>query len=372
VSAGDPVLFRGYRVGEVESLEFDLQEQRMSYALFINEPFDALVTQNTRFWNSGGISLKASADGLDVHIGSLQTVLIGGVAFDLPDGAVSGPPAKEADRYALLPNRDAINQRSFNHYADFVVSFTQSLRGVRPGAPVEYRGIPIGTVQRVMIREMSEQGLKGLGAPIPVLIRVEPARIGLPDTPASVAQLEAALRTGVEHGLRATLQTGNLLTGSSLVALDFHPDQGPAPLGSFAGHTEIPVLAGGIERLEEQISTLLAKLNALPLDPTLRDLDATLVAVRDALEDLKKLLGSDETQAITASIESAMLETNRILDSLSPDSLAAERLNRSLAELTQVLRNLESVTRTLADKPSAVIFSPPATKDPVPQKRSSP
>ena len=99
---------------------------------------------------------------------------------------------------------------------------------------------------------------------------------------------------------------------------------------------------------------------------------SALVALRDAVENINSLLGSDAAQAIPASIQSALVDINGILDSLSPDSPAADQLNQSLAELTQVLRNLESVTRTLADQPSTLIFSPPVPEDPVPQKRSSP
>jgi paraquat-inducible protein B len=83
-------------------------------------------------------------------------------------------------------------------------------------------------------------------------------------------------------------------------------------------------------------------------------------------------LGSDDTQALPSSVQSALLELNGILDSVSPDSTTAKQLNNSLQELTQVLRNLESVTRTLSDQPSTLIFSQPIPEDPVPTKRSSP
>ena len=372
VTVGNPVLFRGYRVGEVDSAEFDVEQQRMTYTLFIKEPFDSLVTQNTRFWNSSGISLQASAGGLKLEVGSLQTVLIGGVAFDLPNNTTPGQMAQDGDRYALFPNRDAIEVQSYDHHADYVVSFSQSVSGIRPGTPVEYRGFTVGSVQRILIKALVAEQLTGLGGPIPVLIRLEPGRMGLPDTQESVARFEAAIQEGVKHGLRASHRSGNLLTGSSLVSFEYHPEQGAAELGSFAGYTEIPTISGGIMRIGDQVSTLLAKLNALPLEPIVRDLDATLVAIRDAVENLNGLLGSDDTQALPSSVQSALLELNGILDSVSPDSTTAKQLNNSLQELTQVLRNLESVTRTLSDQPSTLIFSQPIPEDPVPTKRSSP
>jgi len=46
LSPGDPVLFRGYRVGSVETSNFDTQKRTMTYQLFINAPNDRLVTSN--------------------------------------------------------------------------------------------------------------------------------------------------------------------------------------------------------------------------------------------------------------------------------------------------------------------------------------
>lgn len=44
------MLFRGYRVGSVETSTFDTQKRNISYQLFINAPYDRLVTSNVRFW----------------------------------------------------------------------------------------------------------------------------------------------------------------------------------------------------------------------------------------------------------------------------------------------------------------------------------
>lgn len=56
---------------------------------------------------------------------------------------------------------------------------------------------------------------------IPVLIRIEPGRfrddLG-PDT-----NFEQVLKTAKERGLRASLKSGNLLTGALFVDLDFIP-----------------------------------------------------------------------------------------------------------------------------------------------------
>ena len=53
--------------------------------------------------------------------------------------------------------------------------------------------------------------MQGKAAPIPVILRAEPGRFGLGDTEAALRQLDEMLATNVSNGLRATVQTGNLL-----------------------------------------------------------------------------------------------------------------------------------------------------------------
>lgn len=377
VGAGDPVLFRGYRVGAVESADFDPDSQAVRYSLFIDEPYDALVTKNTRFWNASGITLKAAATGLELQVGSLQSLLIGGVAFDLPDGVIAGAPAESGDRFKLFANRDFANRKSYKNYLEYVVAFGQSVGGLRPGAPVRYRGIDVGTVQRLMITELAEvtvaaPGTVAGGAPIPVLIRVEPARLGLPDSAETLEQMRASIEENVTEGMRATLKTANLLTGSSIVSIDFYPEEGKAQLGEFAGYAVIPTLAGGIAGLEQKLNQLLSKLNAVPLKPAVEELKATLVSLRETVETVKGAITSEEAREITQSVSSALADINATLDSISPDSPAGDRLSRTLGDLNETLRNLESLTRKLSEKPNTLIFSPPVSEDPVPQQGTSP
>jgi paraquat-inducible protein B len=370
VAAGDPVLFRGYQVGSVETAEFHAKSKRMEYSLFIDEPYDALVNRNTRFWNTSGVTLKAGADGFDVEFGSLETILMGGVAFDLPQDEPPGEPVQDGARFDLFPNRDAINQKHYYNHVDYVVAFEQSVSGLKPGAAVEYRGIKVGTVQRLLITEAAEQN-RGYGAPIPVLIRFEPARLGLPDTPAALAGMEKQLEGGVAHGLRANLKTANLLTGEAIIDLNFFPDAGSAELGEFAGYVVIPTVKTGIAGLEQKVGQVLKKLNELPLEPVLQDLSATLVAVRESVENINGALTSKKASAMTASVESALRKLNATLDSVAPDSPTADSLNMALRDLNQTLRNIETLTRKLSDKPNSLIFSTPAGADPVPQQGGS-
>ena len=127
----------------------------------------------------------------------------------------------------------------------------------------------------------------------------------------------------------------------------------------------------GIAGLEQKVGQVLKKLNELPLEPVLQDLSATLVAVRESVENINGALTSKKASAMTASVESALRKLNATLDSVAPDSPTADSLNMALRDLNQTLRNIETLTRKLSDKPNSLIFSTPAGADPVPQQGGS-
>ncbi|MGQ6281965.1 intermembrane transport protein PqiB, partial [Serratia sp. IR-2025] len=149
LNAGDPVLFRGYRVGSVETSYFDPKERAMRYQLFITAPYDQLVTTNVRFWKDSGVAFDMSAQGMRVEMGSLTTLFSGGVSFDVPDGWDRGEPAKEKAEYRLFDNQRSTQDSLYTVYKNYLLFFSDSVRGLQPGAPVEFRGIRLGTVAQV-------------------------------------------------------------------------------------------------------------------------------------------------------------------------------------------------------------------------------
>jgi len=349
VDTGNPILYRGFRVGRIESANFDVESQEMQYQAFIEAPYDDLVTDKTRFWNMSGLAFSASPDGIELTTGSLETLLLGGVAFGLPKGVERGERAEDGAVFELYPSRESIDVRPYRHGVEYVVEFASSVRGLKPGAPVEYRGLPSGRVDRILLEELASEGQEGGGSPIPVLIRLEPGRLEMGDSEAGAAILTRTVAAAVGNGLRATLSTGNLLTGSLYVALDMYPDESPAELGKFAGRPTIPTISTGLEGIQVKVTALLDKLNALPLDDVARSADDTLRSAGTTLEQLEETIA--ELRALIASEGMQTL----------PRSLEA-----SLAELDRTLQSMRSLATTLEDQPNALIFPRDHEADPEP------
>ena len=368
VSAGNPVLYRGFTVGAVESTDLDVETQRVAYSLFIDAPYDELITSSTRFWSASGLSAELGADGIKVSMTSLLSLLQGGVAFDLPDNSPPGVPVVDNASFRLYPNESSIHQNPHLHFVEYVVEFEESLRGLRRGSPVTYRGIHVGSVQRIMLDAMVTGSIAAAeGPPIPVLIRVEPGRLKLPDTLASAEQMRETVDLAVSNGLRATLSSGNLLTGALYVALEFYPDATPAEQNVVGGFTTIPTTVGGFSGIQAQLNRLLAKLNDLPLENTITSTNAAVGELKLTLSAVRTILENDSTQEIPANLELALAELSRLMQSYSSDSDFQTQLNRTLLEIKNTLDSLQGVADRLADKPNSLVFPSDSVQDPEPK-----
>jgi paraquat-inducible protein B len=178
----------------------------------------------------------------------------------------------------------------------------------------------------------------------------------------------------VANGLRAVLQSGNLLTGSLVIGLEFFPEAEPLALGEYAGHPEIPTRPGGLQRLEQQIGALLEKINGLPLESVARSLDAglhrldgTLATATATLQGVNTLVMQDSTQELPAELVATLSELRRVLAGYSAESPLYDEIHSAAFEIKETLTTLEALTRTLEAQPNAIIFGRKPEVDPEPK-----
>ncbi len=154
------------------------------------------------------------------------------------------------------------------HPQTFVLVFKQSVRGLAPGAPVEFHGIQIGEV--VEINAQVDE--KTAEFSVPVTVRVDAQKLGvkLLDAPSSPEAFEAARRKMIDsfisRGFRAQLQTGNLLTGALFVAFDAFPGAPPATVDWSQTPPRLPTIPGELQAIEASIVNIVKKLEKVPLE----------------------------------------------------------------------------------------------------------
>jgi paraquat-inducible protein B len=210
---------------------------------------------------------------------------------------------------------------------------------------------------------------------IPVLIRIEQDRFDEEGGDRALSQLSRDIEQQIRKGLRATLKTGNLLTGALYVDFNSVPDSlASAGYGRFGSYHTIPTVAGGLARIEQQANRLLNKFNDLPLEQTLGNLDAMLkeskqsfAAMRELSSNMNKLATQPGAQQLPAELTKAMQELQKTLRSFSSDSPVYGDLNRSVESLNSLLRELKPAARKVNEKPNSLIFNQSPADDPVPR-----
>lgn len=372
---GDPVSYQGYTVGRIEENSFEPESRTMQHQVFIEEPYTDLVTDSTRFWTSSGIDFRLGADGVRVNVESIEALLGGGVTFGVPEDLPMGQPVEANTRFTLYADEDAAREGTFNRYLEYVLLVDETVRGLSKSAPVEFRGVRMGTVAAVPWNFTAPQPDSRARFAIPVLIRIEPQRLGIENSDINLDEWEARFERMFGLGLRASLKSGSLLTGALFVDLNFQRDLADEYVAErFSERTVFPTVAGGFAQIQAQVTDLLEKLNGLEVEPLLTGLDRNLQAsesvlneVREVSASINQLLNDPETRAIGGNLNGTLEELRSTLQGLSPSSPAYQELTTAIERLDRLMRDLQPLTRTLNDNPRALLFDNLDAQDPIPR-----
>ena len=363
---GSPIYLRRVPVGQVLAYAMLPDGRHIRFTIFVTAPYDRFVTTHSRFWHASGVDVDLGAQGLHVQTQSVVSVLAGGIAFqDLPDpdgAATLGPPPEAAERtqFTLYEQMGDALKRPDSQGFDYRLLFASSVRGLAVGAPVEYRGLPIGEVVRIAV-----DGKPGEDNPEPKIavdVRVYPQRLptinksGPEDM--TLDDQRKRLDPMIKRGFRAQLKSGSLLTGQLYVSLDFVKDAPAAHIDWKTTPPTMPTAPGGLDSLQDSLASLAKKLDAIPydqiagdlrkdladLDVTLRHVDGlvqhldtgvvpeaknTLADARKAVEDLRKTLGTVD-QTVGPQATNALGEVSKAAQSLKALADYLERHPESL------------------------------------------
>ncbi len=344
LDTGTPLFFRRLQVGQVSSYELDKDGQSFTLKVFVRAPYDQYVTPNTRFWQASGVDVSLSASGLSVQTQSLLSILIGGVAFATPSEGRVLPAAEANTVFTLYETRTKAFQPAARSPQTFVLTFNESVRGLAPGAPVEFRGVPIGEVAAVS----AQVDLKTFTFSVPVTIHLDAQRLGVKIVDLKpgidfVAMRRRLFDSLVAHGVRAQLRTGNLLTGAVYVSFDYFPGAPPASVDWSQTPVQLPTTPGQLQATEEKLTNVINKLDKMPLEQigdgvrkSLNDLDLTLVTANQTL------LSARGTLTNTTSLT-------------EPNSAQLQQMDSTLQEVSRAARSMRVLADYLERHPEALL-----------------
>jgi paraquat-inducible protein B len=366
---GSPIYFRQIKVGQVVGYHLEKGGQMVRLRGFVNAPHHELVRKNTKFWNAGGLDVTLDASGIRIRTESFVTLMLGGIAFDIPANAEPGAPAHENDVFILYESHEDIYEKAAAELNHFILQFEGSVRGLAVEAPVEFRGIKIGEVTE--IKAIFDQ--ETLTPLIVVYIKTDPGvwQVVGETTLGENDEMEML----VAKGLRAQLKTGSLLTGQLFVDLDFHPDAPPADVKYDGKYPELPTVPAPLEMITASLNQLLNKIEKLPIEEIGSSLKKTVQgaerlvnsaelkqAVGELNETLKntrmlvKNLNSTVAPELNTTLQQGQKTLADIGSMVNPDTALYRELQRAIKELADAAKSIRVMAEYLERHPDALIY----------------
>lgn len=392
IDIGSPVYYRRVTVGKVTAIALDADGRGVNLRIFLHTPYERLVTRNTRFWHASGVDLSLDGGGVKLQTQSLVSVLLGGIAFGTPAAAAPAAAAASDHVFLLFADEARAMKRSDAEVMPLLAYFKESMRGLAPGAPVDFRGVTVGEVKSVEINFDTEA--REIRAPVHMVLYRDLIRASVGGSGPDAPSAEALLQRAIARGLRAQLRIGNLITGQRHVALEFARGQPvpklPAPAPEVAGAPlEIPTLPGGLEDLQATLTQIAKTIERVPFDELATDMRAALKSLRALLDKTGQLPLSDltaELRGTLASLDQALRRADQVLrqfdetlapglgaaisetrqtmkaasDLLTSDAPAQQDLRQALQDLGRAAQSMRELTDLLQRRPDVLLRGRPA------------
>ena len=246
---------------------------------------------------------------------------------------VVGAIALAVTAFLLLGNVGLFEDRE-----KVVMYFTGSVDGLNKGAPVNVRGVKVGTVIDI---EIEVHPLDGEFF-IPVIVQFEP------DAVKDVRSLQVPdpdqdhLKYLIEElGLRAQLQLQSILTSQMAIQLDYHPNT------EFQYHgdgelPEIPTIPMAFEKITEQ-------LQELPIEQMLNDIASTLASINKIVSSPDTMETMQSLNRAAKSIDELAISINHKLQPL------ADNTNNTLKSIDELVQTANRNIGPLADNTNTTL-----------------
>jgi len=254
-----------------------------------------------------------------------------------------------------------------------IMYFAGSVDGLNKGAPVNVRGVQIGTVIDINIEFHPLDGEFF----IPVIVQFEPDAvedvrlIHVPDPDADLLKYMID-----ELGLRAQLQLQSVLTSQMAIQLDYRPDT-EARFHGDGSLREIPTIPRTFEVISEQlqdlpleqilndITSMLSSINQIVSSP---EVEETMVILKNTLRSIDDLAQNinrnvqplaDDTSKTLLDAQNTLRETEALLSDMKrlvdQDSAQIYNLNVALEEIVSAARSIRNFAETLERQPEILI-----------------
>jgi paraquat-inducible protein B len=244
-----------------------------------------------------------------------------------------------------------------------VMVFNGSVKGLKVGAPVAFKGVQIGEVTDIDLIVDTDS----YNVIMPVTVRINDKRIQKTGSNMD----ENSTTHLLKRGMRAQLRTQSLLTGLLFVQLDFHPNSEVNYYGYESELERIPTIPTDLEKftrnldqidfgsLVQSVEDSIAGLDKIINDPQMQSMPTNINTSLAAISELSNRLKTEVDtlspgiNSLVSSSDDAVQQFNKELPILSAD--ARKTLEQLNATLVTAQTALDSVDYVLSDD-SAVLY----------------
>jgi len=219
----------------------------------------------------------------------------------------------------------------------YVMYFSGSVKGLSVGAPVQLKGVPMGTVTNVNLvyDDVNDVFLNEVIFEVTAGSIKTTANLEGESRSAKRITTETTIADMIENGLRAKLTMQSFVTGQLLVAFDFYPNT-PVQLKALGGDLiELPTLPSDMDALSKTLDSI--------------DFEHIATSVTNTIHGFEALINAPELKESISTLNLALKDYRRLAANLNNHTAQLSRdLSATLADTRQLIRAADNQVTPIA------------------------
>lgn len=213
----------------------------------------------------------------------------------------------------------------------FISYFSESVNGLDVGAPLKYKGVTIGKVERIMVATAREIRESKVAVLYSIDVNLFKRRTGK-----DIRDFDNWVGRQIEKGLRAKLNYQSIVTGMLYIELDFLEEPNTPYKTHYQGNrdiVEIPASESGLAELVKAMEKTIEQISEIDFKSIGKNADGLLA-------NLNAIAANPDTQALPSKISNLVAHVDAIV--LDPEVRAAPKnLNKLFGETSDLMRSTE-------------------------------
>lgn len=143
IDVGTPIFYNNFQIGEIISK--NLIEDELLVKAYIFDNYKHLVNQSSKFVLNEALKVNYGATGLNIEMGSVYSAIVGGITVITQDKKAA--LIQPGEKYILYAGQEDVKDKQ-------VFNLTvNELDGIDKGTQILYKGIKVGEILNINLRE---------------------------------------------------------------------------------------------------------------------------------------------------------------------------------------------------------------------------